>query len=145
MSFLIQAGTPSSREIFAIARWWMSILRNHQIDTVVHFAAESHVDRSILDPHSFIRPISSVRIPCSKQPGRLGWSRTKPMDEPRVSTTFPPMKSLGPWRQDEPAFEENTPYAPRSPYAASKASSDHLVRAYGHTYGLPDHAHQLLE
>ena len=111
------------------------LLREHRIDRVMHLAAESHVDRSIEGPEAFVktnvmgtftlleafRQHRAVAIP-SSQPSFL-----------HVSTDEV-FGSLGP---DDPAFDERTPYAPNSPYSASKAGSDHLVRAYFHTYGLP--------
>lgn len=114
-----------------------SLLREDQIDTVVHFAAESHVDRSILGPEPFIQ--TNVFGTFSLlEAARQYWivESNLPLDQVRFHhvSTDEVYGSLGP---DDPAFSETTPYAPNSPYAASKASSDHLVRAYFHTYGLP--------
>ena len=114
-----------------------SLLREYQIDTVVHFAAESHVDRSILGPEPFIQ--TNVFGTFSLlEAARQYWivESNLPLDQVRFHhvSTDEVYGSLGP---DDPAFSETTPYAPNSPYAASKASSDHLVRAYFHTYGLP--------
>ncbi|NWF64868.1 MAG: dTDP-glucose 4,6-dehydratase [Chloroflexi bacterium] len=114
-----------------------SALKERQIDTIVHFAAESHVDRSILGPRQFIETnvlgtftmLEAARAYWIKEKGQL-------LDRVRfhhVSTD----EVFGSLKPGEPAWTEQTPYAPNSPYAASKASSDHLVRAYGHTYGLP--------
>jgi dTDP-glucose 4,6-dehydratase len=113
------------------------ILAEHAIDAVVNFAAESHVDRSIDSPEPFIQTnvVGTLRLlNCA----RLHWSR---LPEPRKSgfrflhvSTDEVYGTLGPC---DPAFTEETPFAPNSPYAASKASSDHLVRAYHHTFGLP--------
>ena len=139
-----------------------SLLCEHHVDTIVHFAAESHVDNSITGPEVFVQtnvmgtftlleaarqywlieldgrrgasngPISSVgrqeRIP-SENP-------CAPRDAFRfhhISTD----EVYGTLKQRDPAFTEQTAYAPNSPYSASKAGSDHLVRAYFHTYGLP--------
>ncbi len=114
------------------------LLRRHQIDTIVHFAAESHVDRSILGPEQFVRTnIHGTFI--LLEVARQFWLQEKSLPkgtEVRFHhvSTDEVFGSLGP---DDPAFTEMTPYAPNSPYAASKAASDHLVRAYHHTYGLP--------
>jgi dTDP-glucose 4,6-dehydratase len=111
------------------------LLRRHAVDTVVHFAAESHVDRSIRGPDPFIETnvrgthelLKAARTVWLEQAGR-GDVRFHHVSTDEV------YGSLGP---EDPAFTETTPYAPNSPYAASKAASDHLVRAYHHTYGLP--------
>ncbi len=103
------------------------------IDTIVHFAAESHVDRSITGPDAFIdtnilgtnsllKAARAVWLAGDGQPHRFHHISTDEV-----------FGSLGP---SDPAFSEVTPYAPNSPYSASKAASDHLVRAYHHTYGL---------
>lgn len=113
------------------------ILSSHLIDTIVHFAAESHVDRSILGPRQFIE--TNIMGTFSLLEGaRKIWLQEKniPLESVRfhhVSTD----EVFGSLAIGEPAWTEETPYSPNSPYAASKASSDHLVRAYGHTYGLP--------
>jgi len=111
-----------------------TLLREESIDTVVNFAAESHVDRSILGPDAFIET-NVVGTHCLLKAARKVW-----LDERRVEhhrfhhvSTDEVYGSLGP---EDPAFSESTPYAPNSPYSASKAASDHLVRAYHHTYGL---------
>ncbi len=113
------------------------LLRKYQIDTVVHFAAESHVDRSILGPRQFIE--TNVMGTFSLlDAARKFWIQDKalPLENVRFHhvSTDEVFGSLAP---GEPAWTEETSYAPNSPYAASKASSDHLVRSYGHTYGLP--------
>ena len=114
------------------------LLHEHHIDTIVHFAAESHVDRSILGPEAFIRT-NIVGTFTLLEAARQCWLVDKMLPEgimPRfhhVSTD----EVFGSLHPDDPAFSETTPYAPNSPYAASKASSDHLVRAYFHTYGFP--------
>ena len=113
------------------------LLREHHIDTIVHFAAESHVDRSIHNPGSFIQT-NVVGTFTLLEAARAFWlvERAFPVDQVLFHhvSTDEVFGTLGP---QDPAFDEDTPYAPRSPYSASKASSDHLVRAYHHTYGLP--------
>ena len=111
------------------------VLRDESIDTIVHFAAESHVDRSILGPdafietnvigtHSLLKAARSVWLDSDGGPALHRFHH--------VSTD----EVYGSLNMDDPPFLETTPYAPNSPYAASKAASDHLVRAYHHTYGL---------
>jgi dTDP-glucose 4,6-dehydratase len=111
------------------------LLRRHAIDIVVHFAAETHVDRSILDPEKFIRTNIHGTYTLLEAARRV-WLEKGTSQNVRFHhiSTDEVFGMLGP---DDPAFSESTPYAPNSPYAASKASSDHLVRSYGHTYGLP--------
>ena len=112
------------------------ILRQYDIDTVVHFAAESHVDRSILGPEAFLRTnvtgtftlLEAVRAYWTDKNGQF---RNDVLFH-HISTDEV-YGSLG----KEGYFKETTPYSPRSPYSASKASSDHLVMAYHHTFGLP--------
>jgi dTDP-glucose 4,6-dehydratase len=108
-------------------------LRERQIDTIVHFAAESHVDRSINSPDLFIET-NIVGTHSLLKAARNVWleGSGSPHLFHHVSTDEV-YGSLGP---EDPAFSETTPYAPNSPYAASKAASDHMVRAYFHTYGL---------
>jgi dTDP-glucose 4,6-dehydratase len=111
-----------------------SLLINHQIDTLVHFAAESHVDRSINGPDAFIDTNINGTHALLKA-AKAVWLDTgtgKPHRFHHVSTDEV-YGSLGP---NDPPFSETTAYAPNSPYSASKAASDHLVRAYHHTYGL---------
>ena len=112
------------------------LLRQHRIDTIVHFAAESHVDRSILGPEPFIQTnvLGTFTLLESARQYWIAGAAT-PSAEHRFHhvSTDEVYGTLGP---DDPAFSEATPYAPNSPYAASKAASDHLVRAYSHTYGL---------
>jgi dTDP-glucose 4,6-dehydratase len=114
-----------------------SLLAEHRPRAIVHFAAESHGDRSIVAPDAFIRTNVQGTFTLLEQ-AKLYWSA---LDEAgRQAFRFLHVStdevygSLGP---HDPAFSESTPYAPNSPYAASKASSDHLVRAYHHTFGLP--------
>src|SRR6202789_2184146 len=111
-----------------------ALLEQHRIDTVVHFAAESHVDRSILGPDDFIRT-NIVGTHALLKAAKALWidRKTVPAHRFHHVSTDEVYGSLGP--KDAP-FHETTPYAPNSPYSASKASSDHLVRAYHETYGL---------
>lgn len=117
----------------------INLLREEKINTLVHFAAESHVDRSITAPDAFIETniIGTYSL--------LKAAKTVWLDEPKligndvlphrfhhVSTD----EVYGTLAPDEPPFSETHPYQPNSPYSASKAASDHLVRAYHHTYGL---------
>jgi len=110
------------------------LLEQHQIDTIVHFAAESHVDRSILGPDDFIRT-NVVGTHALLKVAKALWMDKKIVPQHRFHhvSTDEVYGSLGP--NDAP-FHEATPYAPNSPYSASKAASDHLVRAYHETYGL---------
>ncbi len=99
-----------------------------EVDVIVHFAAESHVDRSILNSADFIRTNvegTRVLLEAAKNNGNKRFHH--------ISTD----EVFGALLFDSPKFSEKTPYDPRSPYSASKAASDHLVRAYYHTYGLP--------
>lgn len=113
------------------------LLRTHKIDTVIHFAAESHVDRSILGPSLFVQT-NIVGTFTLLEAVRQFWLNESAF--PKESVRFHHISTdevFGTLAPGEPAWTEESPYAPNSPYAASKASSDHLVRAYGHTYGLP--------
>jgi dTDP-glucose 4,6-dehydratase len=113
------------------------ILTTHRPRAIVHFAAESHVDRSIHGPDDFIRTNVNGTFSLLEE-SRTYWSALD--DNENNSFRFLHVStdevygSLGP---EDAAFSENTRYAPNSPYSASKAASDHLVRAYFHTYGLP--------
>lgn len=107
------------------------IFEMYQIDTIVHFAAESHVDRSIIGPADFINT-NIVGTFTLLECARDYWKDRKDVLFHHVSTDEV-YGSLG----EEGYFTEETPYDPRSPYSASKAASDHLVMAYYHTYGLP--------
>lgn len=113
------------------------ILRNKNVRTIVHFAAESHVDRSIREPQAFIQT-NVMGTLTLLEAARKVWLEEKQNGTQAVRfhhiSTDEVYGTLG---AGDPAFEECTPYAPNSPYAASKAASDHLVRAYHHTYGLP--------
>ena len=113
------------------------LFRRYRIDTVVHFAAETHVDRSILGPGQFVQT-NVVGTFTLLEAARHAWLDEHLLPDNQVRfhhvSTDEVFGSLAP---ADPAFSETTPYAPNSPYAASKAASDHLVRAYFHTYGLP--------
>ncbi len=114
-----------------------SLLREHRPRAVIHFAAESHVDRSIVAPDAFVRTNVQGTFTLLEQ-AKAYWSELDETDKRSFRflhvSTDEVYGTLGP---DDPAFCETTPYAPNSPYAASKAASDHLVRAYHHTFGLP--------
>lgn len=114
-----------------------SLLREHRPRAVVHFAAESHVDRSIVSPEAFIRTNVLGTFSLLEE-ARAYWSGLDGTDKRRFRflhvSTDEVYGTLGP---EDAAFSETTAYAPNSPYAASKAGSDHLARAYFHTYGLP--------
>ena len=112
-----------------------NLLESEDIDTVAHFAAESHVDRSIIEPGAFIQT-NVVGTFTLLEAFRQRWNnRSQPEDDRflHVSTD----EVYGSLEADDPAFTETTPYTPNSPYSASKAGSDHLARAYFHTYGMP--------
>lgn len=112
------------------------VLAEREIDTIVHFAAESHVDRSIVEPGAFVRT-NVVGTQVLLDAARSAWRAS---DGWRPDVRFHHVSTdevYGSLKPDEPPFTERTPYSPNSPYAASKAASDHLVRAYHHTYGLP--------
>ena len=104
---------------------------------IVHFAAESHVDRSIHGPDDFVRTNVNGTF-CLLEEARAYWTELGQEEKGRFRflhvSTDEVYGSLGP---KDPAFSETTPYSPNSPYSATKAASDHLVRAYHHTYGLP--------
>ncbi len=113
------------------------LFRQHKPSAIVHFAAESHVDRSIRGPEEFIRTNVNGTFALLEET-RAYWAELPQQDRRDFRflhvSTDEVFGSLGP---EDPPFSESTQYAPNSPYAASKASSDHLVRAYQHTYGLP--------
>jgi dTDP-glucose 4,6-dehydratase len=111
------------------------LLASEAIDTIAHFAAESHVDRSITGPDAFIRTNVNGTFTLLEA-FRQHWLKAEKPAHWRFLhvSTDEVYGSLGP---NDPAFSETTPYAPNSPYSASKAGSDHLVRAYFHTYGMP--------
>lgn len=103
----------------------------YQIDTIVHFAAESHVDRSVLEPDIFVRT-NVLGTQVLLEAARHYWKKTGGGRFHHVSTD----EVYGSLGKGDPAFTEKTPYDPSSPYSASKAAADHLVRAYHRTYGL---------
>lgn len=114
-----------------------SLLRTHRPRAIVHFAAESHVDRSIASPEAFIRTNVHGTFVLLEQ-ARAYWAALSPAEKEafrflHVSTD----EVYGTLAPNDPAFSETTPYAPNSPYAASKAGSDHLARAYFHTFHMP--------
>jgi dTDP-glucose 4,6-dehydratase len=113
------------------------LLLNHQVRAVVHFAAESHVDRSIHGPGEFIQTNITGTFTLLEAV-RQYWGSLSDMNKQdfrfiHISTD----EVFGSLEKDAPAFTESSRYEPNSPYSASKAASDHLVRAYHHTYGLP--------
>lgn len=113
-----------------------NLLQSHGVDTIVHFAAESHVDRSIVNPGAFVRTNvigTQVLLDAASSTWRTGARWNAGVRFHHVSTD----EVYGSLTPSDPPFTELTPYAPNSPYAASKAGADHLVRAYSHTYGLP--------
>ncbi|CEJ96038.1 dTDP-glucose 4,6-dehydratase (EC 4.2.1.46) [Caballeronia glathei] len=114
-----------------------TLLAEHKPRAILHFAAESHVDRSIHGPADFVQT-NVVGTFTLLEAGRAYWSALSPSEKSAFRflavSTDEVFGSLG---ATDPQFSESTPYAPNSPYSASKAASDHLVRAYHHTYGLP--------
>jgi dTDP-glucose 4,6-dehydratase len=114
-----------------------NLLEQYQPDTIVNFAAETHVDRSIFSPQDFIKTnvLGTFQLLDASRHywQKLSESKQQSFRFLHVSTD----EVYGSLNPTDPAFREDTPYAPNSPYAASKASSDHFVRAYHHTYGLP--------
>ena len=113
------------------------LLAEHKPRAVVHFAAESHVDRSIHGPAAFVQTnvVGTFEL---LEAARAYWNALG--SEARDAFRFLHVSTdevYGSLGEEEPAFSESTPYSPNSPYSASKAASDHLVRAYRHTYGMP--------
>lgn len=110
------------------------LLKTRKIDTIVHFAAESHVDRSIEGPDAFIDTniLGTHSLLKAAKAEWLDAGTGRPHRFHNISTD----EVFGSLEPEDPAFSETTPYAPNSPYSASKASADHLVRAYHHTFGL---------
>jgi dTDP-glucose 4,6-dehydratase len=114
-----------------------NLLQKYRPNAVVNFAAESHVDRSIDGPENFIQTnvVGTFHL---LEEARRYWDNLQ--SEERENFRFLHVSTdevYGSLEPDDPSFHEQTPYAPNSPYSASKAASDHLVRAYHHTYGLP--------
>jgi dTDP-glucose 4,6-dehydratase len=117
--------------------FFRSVLQRELPRAIVHFAAESHVDRSIHGPDDFIRTNINGTFHLLEE-ARVYWSALAESD--RAAFRFLHVSTdevYGSLKENDPAFSETTPYAPNSPYSASKAASDHLVRAYYHTYNLP--------
>ena len=113
------------------------LLAEHRPRAIVHFAAESHVDRSIHGPSTFVQTNVNGTFELLEA-ARGHWQKLSGDDKAafrflHVSTD----EVYGSLAESDPPFSETTPYAPNSPYSASKAASDHLVRAWHHTYGLP--------
>ena len=113
------------------------LFAEHKPRAVVHFAAESHVDRSILGPEAFVETnmVGTFRL---LEAARQYWNGLE--GDAKAAFRFLHVSTdevYGTLGANDPAFTETTPYAPNSPYSASKAASDHMVRAYHHTYGLP--------
>lgn len=128
---IFQRGDIGDRDLVA------RLLADYRPDAVIHFAAESHVDRSIHSPETFIETnvVGTFRL---LEAVRGYWDGLESGKKEafrflHISTD----EVYGSLKPEDPAFTETTPYAPNSPYAASKAASDHLVRAYHETYGLP--------
>ncbi|MCM3060889.1 GDP-mannose 4,6-dehydratase, partial [Bacillus subtilis] len=114
-----------------------ALFAEHKPRAVIHFAAESHVDRSIHGPADFVQT-NVVGTFTLLEAARTHWNSLNDTDKAafrflHVSTD----EVFGSLSATDPQFCETTPYAPNSPYSATKAGSDHLVRAYHHTYGLP--------
>jgi dTDP-glucose 4,6-dehydratase len=107
------------------------ILLRHTPDYIINFAAETHVDRSILFPDTFVD--TNVNGTYGLLKSLIKYKEHHQFRFVHVSTD----EVFGQLQKGEPAFKETTPYAPNSPYSATKAASDHLVRAFHHTYGLP--------
>ena len=112
-----------------------SLLLDEKLDTIVHFAAESHVDRSIHEPDAFIQT-NVMGTHNLLKVAREAWLNRDDAPTKHLFHHVSTDEVYGTLGPDDPAFTEETPYAPNSPYAASKAASDHLVRSYHHTFGL---------
>ncbi|MDE2150682.1 MAG: dTDP-glucose 4,6-dehydratase [Gammaproteobacteria bacterium] len=112
------------------------LLHDHALDTIVHFAAESHVDRSIAAPGEFVRT-NVVGTYTLLEAARTAWLAPARRGESARFHHVSTDEVYGSLAPDAPPFSEATAYDPRSPYSASKAASDHLASAYHHTYGLP--------
>jgi dTDP-glucose 4,6-dehydratase len=113
-----------------------ALFAKHQFSVVVHFAAESHVDRSIVDPGAFVRT-NVLGTQVLLQVARSHWSSSEGWKAGARFHHVSTDEVYGSLGLEDAAFHELTPYRPNSPYSASKAGSDHLVRAYHHTYGMP--------
>ena len=112
-----------------------NLLKEEAIDTIVHFAAESHVDRSISGPDAFI-DTNIIGTHNMLKAARAVWQNEDGSWQPHRFHHVSTDEVYGSLEREDPAFTETTPYAPSSPYSASKAASDHLVGAYHHTYGM---------
>jgi len=116
-----------------------SLLDKYKVDTLVHFAAESHVDRSITGPDEFIETNIIGTYTLLKAAKNIWIDTPKSLGNQPLEHRFHHVSTdevYGTLSATDPAFTEDTAYSPNSPYSASKAASDHLVRAYHHTYGL---------
>ena len=112
------------------------LFEEHKFTRVAHLAAESHVDRSIADPEAFLQ--TNVLGTFTLLKAALdAWRAAGDARPRRAFSTSRPTRSMARCNSTDPAFSESSPYRPNSPYAASKAASDHLVRAYVATYGMP--------
>ena len=114
-----------------------NLLKSYSPSAIIHFAAESHVDRSIHSADEFIRTNIQGTFTLLEE-ARAYWANLP--DSEKCDFRFVQVSTdevFGSLRPEDPAFSETTPYAPNSPYSASKASADHLVRSFHHTYGLP--------
>ncbi|MFK8031709.1 MAG: dTDP-glucose 4,6-dehydratase [Gammaproteobacteria bacterium] len=136
----LQALEPDSRYSFVHGdikdkKQVVSLLQEESIDTVVHFAAESHVDRSIHGPDEFIST-NIVGTNALLAAAREVWLTSKKQTDSHRFHHVSTDEVYGSLSSTDPKFIETTPFSPNSPYAASKAASDHLVRAYNKTYGL---------
>jgi dTDP-glucose 4,6-dehydratase len=113
------------------------LLEKYQPDALINFAAETHVDRSIISPHNFIQTnvVGTFEL---LEASKAYWQKlTSPKKEKFRFLHISTDEVYGSLSSTDPAFREDTPYAPNSPYSASKAAADHLVRSYYHTYNLP--------
>jgi len=113
-----------------------NLLERHHPRAIVHFAAESHVDRSIHGPDDFVRTNVNGTFSLLEE-ARAYWTE---LGESKGTFRFLHVSTdevYGSLKPGDPAFSETTPYSPNSPYSSTKAAADHLVRAYHHTYGLP--------
>jgi dTDP-glucose 4,6-dehydratase len=113
------------------------LIQTHRIDTIVHFAAETHVDRSIRAPEGFVRTNVLGTFTLLEAARRIWLEEDKTSTEERRFHHVSTDEVFGSLAAAEAAFHEESPYKPNSPYAASKAAADHLVRAFVQTYGLP--------
>ena len=112
-----------------------ALIREHQVNLIVHFAAESHVDRSILGPDAFLETNINGTHSLLKAAKKV-WLDEGLFSSDHLFHHVSTDEVYGTLEPNDPPFSETTPYAPNSPYAASKAASDHIVRSYHHTYGL---------